>query len=64
MTHNPWYSASSPPDTSRTVVLRFDEDGSRDCEGFYWRAEGSWYKSQGGKAKRNAVHPTSWKERN
>ena len=57
-----WISAKTPPDTSRSVMLRFDDDGSRDCSGFYWRAEGAWYKSLGSKARRNSVHPVAWQE--
>jgi hypothetical protein len=54
--------ASEPPDTSRRVILRFGDDGWRDSEGFYWRAEGAWYLSEGSKARRHSVHPTHWAE--
>jgi len=57
-----WQDTVIPPDSSRNVMLRFDEDGSRDCEGFFWRAERSWYKQAGSKARRNAVHPVQWQE--
>jgi hypothetical protein len=53
---------SDPPDTCRRVILRFGDDGWRDSEGFYWRAEGSWYLSEGSKARRHSVHPTHWAE--
>ena len=58
-----WQSVFHPPDTTRTVVLRFDDTGERDCEGFYWAPEQAWYKTEGSKARRNSVHPTKWKER-
>jgi hypothetical protein len=53
------HSVSSPPTDSRTVVLRFDDNGERDAPGFYWSAEGSWYTSLG-----SAVHPVGWIEYN
>ena len=55
-----WIDASTPPDDSRRVWLRF-QDGTF-CEGFWWRGEKLWYKSEGSKAKRNAVVPTHWQE--
>lgn len=55
-------SAKTPPDTSRPVMLRFDETGERDRKGFYWRPEGAWYYSEGSKARRNSVHPVAWCE--
>lgn len=58
-----WFDAGLPPLNCRRVVMRFDDDGSRDCEGFYWAAEGAWYKSEGSKARRNAVHPVRWQEK-
>jgi hypothetical protein len=58
-----WQSSQVPPDNSRCVILRFDDDGQRDCEGFYWRAEGAWYKSAGSKARKAAVHPTKWRDK-
>lgn len=64
MSDDRWTPSSQPPDTSRTVMLRFDADGSRDAHGFYWRVEGAWYKSQGSKAKRKSVHPIAWREIN
>jgi hypothetical protein len=54
--------ASDPPDTCRHVILRFGDDGERDCEGYFWRAEQSWYKSARGKWRYLAVHPTHWAE--
>lgn len=57
-----WTSVDTPPDNCRRVLMRFDDDGSRDCEGFYWRAERAWYRSEGSKARRNAVHPVKWME--
>lgn len=58
-----WRGVAIPPHNSRTVVLRFDDSGERDREGFYWRPEGCWYTSEGSKAKRNAVHPIMWREK-
>lgn len=58
-----WQPAAPPPDNSRTVVMRFDDEGSRDCEGFYWRPHGCWYKSYGSKGRKAAVHPVAWRER-
>lgn len=43
--------------------MRFGDNGERDCEGFYWSAERAWYKSEGSKARRNAVRPTHWAEK-
>ena len=57
-----WQSFKQPPDTSRTVMMRFDETGERDATGFYWRPEGAWYRNPGSKAKRNSVHPLQWRE--
>jgi hypothetical protein len=54
--------ASDPPDTCRRVILRFGDDGERDFEGSYWRAEGSWYLSERSKSRRLCVHPTHWAE--
>jgi hypothetical protein len=54
--------ASDPPDTCRHVILRFGDAGERDCEGYFWRAEQSWYKSARGKWRYLAVHPTHWAE--
>jgi hypothetical protein len=54
--------ASDPPDTCRRVVLRFGDDGRRDCIGFYWSDHGAFYKSDGGKSRLHSVHPTHWAE--
>ena len=43
--------------------MRFGDNGERDTEGFYWSAEGAWYKSEGSKARRNSVHPTHWADK-
>ena len=59
---NEWQPVFLPPMNSRTVMLRFDDDGGRDCRGFYWRPEHAWYKSDGSKARRAAVHPVKWRE--
>lgn len=56
-------AVSDPPGNCRRVIMRFGDNGERDCEGFYWSAERSWYKSEGSKARRNAVHPTHWAEK-
>lgn len=58
-----WFDAMLPPANCRSVVMRFDDDGSRDCEGFYWAPERAWYKSKGSKSKRHAVHPVRWREK-
>ena len=58
-----WFDAKLPPANCRRVVMRFDDDGRRDCEGFYWSPEGAWYKSEGSKARWNSVHPVRWKEK-
>lgn len=58
-----WFSAGLPPSSSRCVIMRFDDDGSRDCEGFYWHSENAWYRSEGSKAKRHSVHPVRWMEK-
>jgi hypothetical protein len=58
-----WFDVGLPPANCRRVVMRFDDDGSRDCEGFYWSPEGAWYKSEGSKARRNSVHPVRWQEK-
>ena len=55
-----WHPATFPPSDSRRVVLRFDDDGSRDCEGFY---VGSWYKSELAWRQQRAVHPVMWREK-
>ena len=57
-----WQSAKRPPDTSRCVRMRFDERGDLDATGFYWAAEGAWYRSRGSKAKHKSVHPIQWRE--
>jgi hypothetical protein len=33
-----------------------------EIEGFYWSAERRWYKSEGSKARWNAVFPVEWEE--
>lgn len=58
-----WIPVSNPPSTCRTVRLRFDDDGQRDTDGFYWRVEGAWYKSEGSKNRKAAVHPVAWSEK-
>jgi len=55
-------SAATPPDTCRSVILNFGDNGERDCVGFWWAIEKSWYKRDGSKRRSNAVHPTRWKE--
>lgn len=50
----------NPPHNRRTVILRFDESGERDCEGFY---DGAFYRSESGYAQRLAVHPVRWFDR-
>lgn len=62
MTDDGWEPAAIPPANARRVMLRFDYDGQRDCEGFYWRPERSWYLSKVSKAKKHAVHPIAWRE--
>jgi hypothetical protein len=57
-----WQSSTQPPGTSRRVMLRFDDSGGLDATGFYWRAEGAWYRSNGSKAKHKSVHPIQWRE--
>lgn len=64
MSSGPWFLAVlEPPADSRCVIMRFDHDGSRDAEGFYWRAEHAWYRSDGSKKRSNAVHPVMWSEK-
>lgn len=48
------------PKDSQTVLLNFGDDGTLNTTGFYWKPEGSWYKSESSKGKRNAVHPVYW----
>ena len=55
-----WNSVQWRPTDSRRVRLKF-EDGS-EADGFFWRAEGLWYLSDGSKAKSNAVKPSEWAE--
>jgi hypothetical protein len=62
MTDTTWNPASSPPDSARRVMMRFDDDGSRDATGFYWRFAEAWYKSAGSKARQESVHPVAWRE--
>jgi len=49
-----------PPENSRRVRLRFDASGAGDADGFFWRAEGLWYLSDGRKDRRSAVQPIQW----
>lgn len=64
MSDHKWYDVSKTfPLTSRVVVMRFDDGGERDAEGFFWAPERSWYRSEGGKAKRHSVHPVAWREK-
>jgi hypothetical protein len=51
-----------PPEHSRVVTLRFDEGGSRDCQGFYWRPHGAFYKSKKAMKSQTPVHPIEWSE--
>lgn len=50
--------ATDPPNSSRKVVLRFGDNGERDCFGFYCAETQAWYKM----STKNAVHPTHWCE--
>lgn len=57
-----WFPAAIPPSNCRTVIMQLT-DGSED-RGFFWSIEGNWYRRLGSKARKNAVHPVSWKEDN
>ena len=49
--------AHFPPEHLETVTLRFDDDGERDCEGFY---DGGFYVSRKARDEGRAVHPVRW----
>lgn len=55
-----WFSVKLKPTDSRRIRMKF-MDGS-EADGFFWRAEGLWYLSDGSKAARNAVDPIEWAE--
>ena len=57
-----WHSASTPPLSLQSVMLRFGDDGERDTRGFYVLARGSYYASADGFFRHQAVHPTHWAE--
>lgn len=49
-----------PPETDRTVVLKFGGDGYLDRTGFYVRSLGAFYTNEKGMRERSAVHPVEW----
>ena len=55
-----WFAVKLKPTDSRRIRMKF-MDGS-ESDGFFWRAEGLWYLSEGSKAARNAVDPIEWAE--
>lgn len=55
-----WRPWSDPPNNSRLIILRFDEDGRRDCKGRYIKQLGGYFKSD--RRGENAVHPKWWRE--
>ena len=57
-----WHPYTEPPNDSRRVRLRFDDDGKRDCNGFYAAAFGGYYKGKTGFYQHSPVHPTHWAE--
>ena len=46
-----------PPEHKGTVTLRFDDDGERDCKGFY---DGGFYVSRKARDEGRYVHPVRW----
>lgn len=58
MTESEWTPWNDPPERMKIVVLRFDDDGRRDCTGFY---AGCYYRSIEGFTTGLPVHPISWR---
>ena len=57
-----WHPYTEPPSATRSVMLRFDPDGNRDCKGFYSYGFG-WYALSDRNARQlRFVHPTHWRE--
>jgi hypothetical protein len=59
---NIWHPYTEPPDDMRSVMLRFDPDGHRDCQGFYSRDFGSYAGSETNARQLRFLHPTHWRE--
>jgi len=59
-----WHDAKNPPDDSRRVMLRFDDDGSRDKAGFYFAfvASGVYVHSWSSLTASRFVYPIKWRE--
>ena len=62
MSDNIWHPYTEPPDDTRSVMLRFDPQGNRDCVGFYSWDFGSYARSETNARRLNFVHPTHWQE--
>ena len=57
-----WHSYAEPPSDTRTVMLRFDQQGNHDCQGFYSYDFGSYARSETNARRLKFVHPTRWRE--
>ena len=62
MSDNIWHPYTEPPDDTRSVMLRFDPDGHRDCQGVYAREFGSYAGSETNARQLRFLHPTHWRE--
>ena len=62
MSDKTWHPYTEPPDDTRSVMLRFDPDGHRDCQGVYAREFGSYAGSETNARQLRFLHPTHWRE--
>ena len=62
MSDKTWNPYLEPPSDTRTVMLRFDPDGNRDRQGFYWHDFGVYARSETNARRLKFVHPTHWRE--
>jgi hypothetical protein len=57
-----WHPYTEPPDNIRQVMLRFDPEGNRDCQGVYAREFGSYASIETNAWRLLFLHPTHWRE--
>ena len=57
-----WHPYDEPPDNARTIRLRFDPTGERDCDGYYNSRLGGYFKLHSQSIRFEPVHPKEWSE--
>ena len=62
MSNEVWFSANTPPNTARDVMLRFDETGTLDRRGWFRAEFNAWAFDVPGMFQHQFVYPIAWRE--